>query len=213
MEQMIKKAPNDWEVMWEVFSIPFADAAKLKREQKDPGKIYLELVKRTHTGKAVLEEFVILTGTIGKKVKGDSIEELIYPTEFEPPELPNKVQRVPSDPKVASFLTTPAMPTSFDTKKLGTSLEVDFAKKETPEVIQIVINFERVEFLGLSIWGQGKATTQMPEFAVQGNKKEVLLKSGQPVMIGTMSPPKNRPEKNKERRVWFSFATATPSGK
>ena len=212
MEQMINKAPETWEVMWEVFSVPFGEAAKLKRNQKSSAKIYEDLVKRSETEKGVLEEFVILTGKIGKKSEGDSVEELIYPTEFEPPEIPLKVAKIPNDPKVAGFLSTPAMPTAFDTGKLGTSLEIGFEEKKTPEVIMIKVDFERIEFLGLSIWGQGKATTQMPEFAVQGYKKEVLLKSGEPVMVGTMSPPKNRPEKNKKRRVWFAFATASPSG-
>lgn len=211
-DKMIDDAPETWEVMWEVFSVPFSDAAKLKRNQKDPGKIYEELVKRSGNGKAVLEEFVLLVGKIQNKSMTESNEEMIFPTEYEPPEIPLKIKNVPESPEVASFLITPATPTSFDTQKMGSDLKIEFEWKVTPDTIKVNLNFERAALLDFSNWGQGKSKTKMPEFAVQGINRTVFLKSGKPMMVGTMSPPKERPEKNGKRRVWFAFATTAPSG-
>lgn len=92
--KMIDDAPENWEVMWEVFSVPFADAAKLRREVKDAGKIYELLVKRVEEKKAGLEEFVVLKGSVWKTSEAGSYEEYIYSTESEPPELPNVVKKV-----------------------------------------------------------------------------------------------------------------------
>ena len=213
MDKMIADAPETWEVMWEVFSVPFADAAKLRRDQKKPEKMYEELVKRSEKGNAVLEEFVLLVGRMGIKGDAESIEEMIYATEYEPPEIPNIVKKVPQNPEVAGMLMTPAMPTAFDTKKLGSNLKIEFERKDAPDVIEVTVNFKKAELLDYTNWGQGKAESKMPEFSVQGFDKTVFLKSGKPVMMGTMSPPKERPGKVGKRRVWFAFATAKPSGK
>ena len=210
-QDLLAKTPESWEVMLEVFSLPFGEAAKLRRNQKVQAKIYGELVKRSEVGKAVLEEFVLLVGKVGTTGVAESIEEMIYPTEYEPPEIPNKVRTVPQNPEVAKLLMTPAAPTAFDRKDMGTRLEVLFDRKETPEMIEVAVDFDRVEFLDFANWGQGKAAAKMPEFAAQGFKKTVFLKSQIPVMVGTMSPPKVRADKGGERRVWFAFATATPS--
>jgi len=213
MEQMIKAAPETWNVMWEVFSVPFEEAAKLKRGLKSSGKIYLELVKRTEAGKADLEEFLLLTGKIGEKSTAQSIEEMIFPTEYEPPEIPNTVNFFPKAHEVASVLVTPSTPTSFDTKKMGAGLEIAWEHKETPATIKVKLKFDRVELLDFSTWGQGKATTNMPELSKQGFDKTVFLKLGKPELVGTMSPPRDRAAKNQKRRIWFAFATATPAEK
>ena len=67
--------PQSWEVMWEVFSIPFAEAAKLRREIKDQKKIYADLVQRVEEKKAVLEIFELNKLLLGQKSEVESVEE------------------------------------------------------------------------------------------------------------------------------------------
>lgn len=212
-QELIGQAPETWEVMWEIFSVPFDEAAKLRREQGDSVKMYGEMVQRSEAGKAVLEEFVLLVGRVGSESEADSIEEMIFATEYEPPEMPNRVMNVPQNSEVAKMLMTPAMPSAFDTTEMGRTLEIGFKGKETPEMIKVELKFDLVKLLDLSTWGQGKATARMPEFSAQGFSKMVFLKSGMPTMVGTMSPPKGAAGKEAERRVWFAFATAKPSAK
>lgn len=207
--ELLKKTPETWEVMMEVFSVPFAEAAKLRREMGDTAKIYGELVKRVEGKKAVLEEFVILKGTVGVESETESIEEYIYATEYEPPEIPLVVKKVPANPEVAKMMMTPAMPAAFDTKNVGRSLEMEINAKETPEVIEVQLKFDRTSFLDRLTWGQGLAETEMAEFSVQQIEKLVLLKDGAPTLVGTMSPPKGKLEEGAKRRVWMAFATAT----
>ena len=66
---LIPKGPKTWEVMVEVFSLPFADASILRREVKGAGKAYDELVKRVDQKKAALEEFFVIKGGVGEKAR------------------------------------------------------------------------------------------------------------------------------------------------
>lgn len=207
MERVLSEAPDNWEVMWEVFSVPFADAAKLRRSLKDQGEIYQELVKRVGKKKAVLEEFVVLKGSVGKTSETKSVEEFIYNTEVEPPELPNIVKKVPENPKVADLLMTPAMPAAFDTRDLGRSLEIDIVEKLSPKVVRMELKFDRVSLTDLETWGQKKSLVEMPRFANHGVKKEVLFMAGEPTLVGTMSPSKGKKDEGEERMVWLAFAT------
>lgn len=207
MARVLSEAPDNWEVMWEVFSVPFSEATKMRREMKDQGKIYGELLKRVEKKKAVLEEFVVLKGTVGVSSETESIEEYIYSTESEPPEVPNEVRKVPENPKVAELLMTPAMPAAFDTRNVGRSLEIEIVEKVSPKVIRVELKFDRVSLIDLLIWGQKKSMLKMPRFANHGIKKDALLSEGIPTLVGTMSPPKK--DAGKERMVWLAFATAT----
>jgi hypothetical protein len=211
--KMIDDAPENWEVMWEVFSVPFADAAKLRREVKDAGKIYELLVKRVEEKKAGLEEFVVLKGSVWKTSEAGSYEEYIYSTESEPPELPNVVKKVPENPEVVDLLMTPAMPSAFDTRNVGRSLEIVIEEKVSPDVIRVALKFDRVSLVELVSWGQKKSELKMPKFSSHGVKKEMLLKNGKTTLVGTMSPTRKGRDEKGDRRVWLAFATASAGEK
>lgn len=212
-QDLLAKAPETWEVMLEVFSVPFEEAAKLRREVKDAVKIYAELVKRVDGGKAKLEEFVILKGRIGEGGETESIEEFIYATEYEPPELPNIVTKVPSNPEVAALLKTPATPSAFDTRNLGVTLELDGMEKIAPNTIEVGLKVDRVSLVGRIGWGQGLSTAEMPKFELQRLNRQVILVDGKPGLLGTMSWPKSEGHAGKDRRVCLAFATTKPSVK
>ena len=98
---------------------PSADATPLRKQVQ-------ELVKK---GEAKVMETMILDARSGEKALAESINEFIYPTEYEPPEIPTKVS-VPERPdglnpdemKLLRMMRTPATPTSFETRNLGTTL-------------------------------------------------------------------------------------------
>lgn len=49
----------------------------------------------------------------------------------------------------------------------------------------------------------------MPLLSVQTVRSAVMVKSGVPMLVGTVSPPNVEQENEKEKRVWFAFVTAT----
>lgn len=208
-EAAIAAAPETWEVMCEVFSLPFGEAVKLRRELKESGRIYAELIKRVKEKTAVLEEFAVLKGRVNQKSEMNSSEEYIYPTEYDPPELPNIISRIPDDPEVAKLLSTPSNPTSYETQDLGVTMELEGMSKEGPDTISFEFKFTLATLVGGDVWGREKAEAVMPRFEKQGMEKEVILKAGEPVLAGTMSPTKS----DEGRRVWFLFATGSAGEK
>ena len=210
-QEAIAAAPETWEVMCEVFSMPFGEAAKMRRDLREPGEIYAGLLKRVDQKTAALEELAILKGWVWKEAEMASIEEYIYPTEYDPPEVPNGVASVPKNRELAQMLMTPSNPTSYDLRKLGLTMKLEISGKETPDAIRAQLEVTLVTLMERDSWGRDKAKAEVPRFEVQGIAKEVILTAGKPVLVGTMSPSKNADKK--ERRVWFLFATVSAGGK
>lgn len=202
--------PRTWEVMVEVFSLPFADAADLRREMKGAGKVYGELVKRVDQEKAALEEFFVIKGGVGKKSETASFEDYLYATEYEPPELPNSVLNEPQSEEAAMTFVSPASPSAFTSKNLGSDLRI-FIKDSDDDSLKLKLDLNKLALMERVSWGQGLATVEMPKFTSHGLADELTLAKGKTAFLGTMSPPK-ADKKLDERRVWLAFATARVSG-
>lgn len=97
----------------------------------------------------------------GQTSKIEVIQELIYPTEYEPPELPNTVggdQFVDATGQVVGQDTpltpiTPAMPTAFEPRNVGTTLEVNPVVSADRRFIELAIKPEIVTFDGFVNYG------------------------------------------------------------
>lgn len=101
----------------------------------------------------------------GEQAVIESVQELIYPTEYEPPELPNSVGVVDIAIGIApfpggdggtggaSFPVTPSHPTAFETRGIGTFLEVMPEVSADRKIIALRINPRIDEFLGFINYG------------------------------------------------------------
>ncbi|MFM2199116.1 MAG: hypothetical protein RLZZ505_2548 [Verrucomicrobiota bacterium] len=99
-----------------------------------------------------------ITARSGQKATIEVIREFIYPTEYEPPELPQGGATV-----VGGFgggvggggggIATPATPTAFETKNLGVTLEIEPTIGENDFVIDLRFLPEIVEFEGFINYG------------------------------------------------------------
>jgi len=83
----------------------------------------------------------------GERAKIEVIKELIYPSEYEPPELPNDTNNGGISP------TTPSMPTAFETRNVGITLEVEPRVGPNKKMIELSLNPELVEFEGFVNYG------------------------------------------------------------
>jgi general secretion pathway protein D len=105
-----------------------------------------------------------VTAKSGQKATIEIIREFIYPTEYEPPELPNSVGTTGTittgvggllggGTQGGSFPVTPATPTAFETRNTGVTLEIEPTIGENDFVIDLRFVPEIVEFEGFINYG------------------------------------------------------------
>ena len=105
-----------------------------------------------------------VTARSGQKATIEIIREFIYPTEYEPPELPNSVGSSFVDSgfnsltgtnssSVSTFPVTPATPTAFETRNTGVTLEIEPTIGENDFMIDLRFVPEIVEFEGFINYG------------------------------------------------------------
>jgi len=117
----------------------------------------------------------------GEKATIEVIREFIYPTEYEPPELPNSVGTNGGGAGGAggiggggasSFPVTPATPTAFETRNTGVTLEIEPTIGENNYTIDLRFAPEIVEFEGFINYG---SPIQSPATDALGNPIQVTI--------------------------------------
>ena len=99
----------------------------------------------------------------GQRAKVEVIREFIYPTEYDPPEIPNQIGSTAGIGAVGGvgggFPVTPANPTAFETRNTGVTLEVDPVIGADNFTIDLNLAPEVVEFEGFINYGSPIQTT------------------------------------------------------
>lgn len=120
-----------------------------------------------------------VTARSGQKATIEVIREFIYPTEYEPPELPNSVGTSGGSllgglggSSGGSFPVTPATPTAFETKNTGVTLEIEPTIGENDFVIDLRFLPEIVEFEGFINYG---SPIQSPSTDIFGNAVNAVI--------------------------------------
>jgi general secretion pathway protein D len=119
-----------------------------------------------------------ITARSGEKALIEIIREFIYPTEYEPPELPNSIGGgVGGDGgglggNAGIFPVTPATPTSFETRNTGVTLEIEPTIGGNDFVIDLRFAPDIVEFEGFVNYG---SPIQSPATDFLGNPTTVTI--------------------------------------
>jgi general secretion pathway protein D len=121
-----------------------------------------------------------VTARSGQKATIEIIREFIYPTEYEPPELPNSVGATGGGffgggvggGGGGSFPVTPATPTSFETRNTGVTLEIEPTIGANDFVIDLRFVPEIVEFEGFINYG---SPIQSPSTDALGNPVTAII--------------------------------------
>jgi general secretion pathway protein D len=124
--------------------------------------------------------------------------DFIYPSEYEPPELPNTV----GDGTGGAFPVTPATPTAFETEEVGIKLEVLPVADANRSMVDITLNPTFSDFDGFVNYGSpinttsqdilGNPTTArvtdnsilMPIFSFQRANTQLSVRDGTTIAIG-----------------------------
>lgn len=114
----------------------------------------------------------------GEKATIEVIREFIYPTEYEPPELPNSVGSgqggagIGGGQGASIFPVTPATPTAFETRNTGVTLEIEPVIGENNYTIDLRFAPELVEFEGFINYG---SPIQSPASDALGNPIQITI--------------------------------------
>lgn len=215
--------PLNISICYEVFSLPLTMAAAWQREQPADSELYKRLVAEIGKESVRQESFVILRARSGEKATTENISEQIYPTEYDPAQTPNNVSgsvtlnaAEGAKPDAAGTLKpvegirTPSQPKAFETRNIGTTLEIEPTCAEDRSLLDLRMIPEHVVLAGRSTWGQEFSTTEMPEFETQRINSAATMRFNQPFLVGTISrPPVSKVDPDSANRVWFAFVTAT----
>ncbi len=128
------------------------------------------------------------------------VNEFIYPTEYEPPELPNTVGTTATSG--GSFPVTPATPTAFETRDdVGVKLEVLPVADAQRQFVDITLNPSVVDFDGFLNYGSPITSSTngifgpvsrvitdnailMPVFSILRTNTNLIVRDGATIVIG-----------------------------
>lgn len=174
-----------------------SDAAPLRKQLQ-------ELVAKNEA--KVLETQLVVSKS-GQKSTTEGIHEFIYPTEFTSPgeeKLPKEKDK-PS--LMASFPAGVATPTAFDTRNVGSTLEIEPTLGEDDKTIDLRLVPELVWHTGNIVWLEHKDEAgnvyqvQMPDIYTIHLNASVSCISGQYMLIAVVSPKDAKGETDMTRKV------------
>ncbi len=153
---------------------------------------------------AELKETVWLRSASGNRAKTESILESIYPSEFDPAEIPNIVGSVGSstgaesdgDGSVARTYMTSGNPTAFECRNVGTTLEMDPVLAADNTLIDLSLAPEIVEKIGVDYYtrdgfehtSRGIEHMWMPVFYTMKDSTQLTVAPGKYHLLGLHTP-------------------------
>jgi hypothetical protein len=226
-----KNVPTNISISFETFSMPLQQAAQLQRENLADEEFYQRILADLTKDEVKQESLTIVRARSGETANADSIREYIYPTEYEEAEQPNTVgvsiakkeKDKPDEIDQANLkaladsrpiseikgLRTPATPTAFQTRNLGTSVEIQPTLGASGDIIDLRFKPESVLLAGKNEWGQEFSTTETPVFESQKTVTGATILPNRPYLLGTYNrPPNSTIDPDSANRVWFAFVTA-----
>ncbi len=215
-----KKPPRSNEilefgVLVEHIKLDQPTATKLIRDYRGDGNaLRKKLQGLVDAKKAELIESAYLIAREGKRAKIESIYEYIYPTEYDPPEIPTKVS---ADVARGADLSTPSNPTAFDVRNVGNTLEVELKVELKVDpgngLISLNLSPEVVEYVGDTTYGNGLAEAKQPAFHVIKSYANVVVRSDKYALLGLQTPrdPNSKgtlPKRDQQHRVFVMVRAA-----
>jgi len=192
-------------VQVEYIEMPHEKLTALLEENGNPNDAALRLkVRELIAAKdaKILETFVATTRSGGKASAG-SVDEFIYPTEYEPMDIVEPPSRK-SSPQATK---TPFCPTAFETRNLGSSLEIDSTIGENGKFIDLKLEPNMTWHTGTLVWAEDKdaignvTKIEMPRIFSLKTSTSVTCATGKPVFVAALSPKSDQGEIDTSRKV------------
>jgi len=202
-EQVEKTEPNVG-ILIEYISVDHVTANRIIGEiSANPNNVEKtrdSLEEMIDAGKADLVETVWVRARSGDRAKTESIIEHIYPTEYDPPEIPNLLGNVssnsPDDENSSRIHITHGMPSAFEIRNVGTTLEVDPVLSDDFSSINLNLAPEIVVFKGNQDFtregfedtAKGIDNMMMPLFHTIKDTTQMVVVPGKYNLLGIHTP-------------------------
>lgn len=185
-ETPARKSPA-WNVRVEVLMVamPQEKALALLPDLQSPKKIeaaFTEILKAIERKEATLTGYPFVYTVDGQRAVAETMQEKRYPTEFD---LPQATRNTAATQTSAPASLEKAVPTTFETRNLGVTLEVEPVVSPSGETIQLSVVPQRVMLLGFDKYDAVKAQSgeltkvDQPLFASMRTTSSLVLKNGQ----------------------------------
>lgn len=180
-------------LLFEWIELDHRQANKLIRKhaiQLDADPLREALETLLDKGEASLVETAYLVSNRDRKSQVTSVDELLYPTEFDPPEIPQKIHK---DMPLDQIPIGPANPTAFDVRNVGTTVTAEITVNRSGS-IKLDLNPEIVRHLGDRTIGDAKtlhaslAHVYQPDFYVMSLATQLTLDDGKHSLISLFTP-------------------------
>ena len=189
-----RPAPCGVGLIFEWIELDHRAANKLIRKhatQIRADKLRDVLEKMLDEKKAELVETAYLVSTKNQRARVESVDEHIYPTEYDAPEIPQKIHKdIPLD----QIPVSPANPTAFETRNVGTNVEAEAVISPSGDVIDLNLAPEIVQHLGNRTIGDPKtlhaalAHVYQPDFYVMKIQTNLALHNGSHTLVSLFTP-------------------------
>lgn len=173
--------------------LPQQAALALLPELNDDARIenaFARLQSMIEKGEAQLAGNLLAKGRDGEKSHAESIEEMRYPTSFDPPKLPDKLPAEKPLEFLKAWPLVAAKPMEFETRAVGTSVEFESRAAADGKWLDVSVVAAHVRFLrwtkfeiGVLPTGQ-HLTAEQPCFHTIRNATSLRLRNGQRVLLG-----------------------------
>lgn len=206
--------PQQIRVMVEYIEVPLPELTKLladPRKSANDGDLRAAVGKLVEAGTAKHQETQFVIARSGETATSEGILEYIYPTEYEPAEIPNEINSnddTTSAVEIAKAIATPPTPTAFETRNLGSTLEIQPTIGANDTVIDLRFAPEIVEHVKNEVWVEwngvhGKADVVMPSFFSNRINTGLTLINGQYSLAGTTSMKGEDGKPDHQRKLLF----------
>lgn len=181
-----------------------------KPTSPDATKLREQVQEMVAKNEATVLETQLVVAKSSQKGTAESIHEFIYPTEWQPPQLPGGVDaaKKPDPPVLSSaFPFNPATPTAYDTRNVGSTLEIEPTISEDGKTIEVRLVPELIWHTGNTTWHEGKDQAgnpykvQMPDFSVVRLNTTITCVNGQYSLAGVLSPKNDQGEVDMTRKL------------
>lgn len=181
----------------EYIVIPTATATKMmygEKKSANDSELRKQLQTLLDEGKASMLDSQMVTCRNGEKATTESIRELIYPTEFEPSEVPDKVQINGNDSEKAKReLISHPTPTTFEMRNIGSTLELEPTIGDNGGIIDLRLAPEITYHVGDQVWAEfrdqrGNADIKMPIIYTIRLNTGITLETGKYHLAAMLSP-------------------------
>lgn len=219
-------------VKLETFTLPKNSAQLLLMNGMKDSPLHAALRKMIADKTATMAYLMIARGCEGQCVKLEQIDEFPYPTDIDPEQIPQYLTLI--NPRALGLPVSPSpaplpgpvqnahpvpvtnagigmmsimMPTTFNVRNLGESLEIETEVDWKNQRINLNIAPESVHFASLI----RKNSADQPEFETQKLNTRVSLASGAPCFVGTLSKSvaTGTLNANQDDSLSLAFVTAT----